>query len=100
MMNMDDNYGLISKIVAIPGKREELADILVNGTQGMPGCISYVIAKDPQDADALWITEVWQSQTMHQSSLSLPTVQDAMIKGKPLIDGILERIETQPIGQV
>jgi quinol monooxygenase YgiN len=45
-------YGLIGKIHAVPGQRDALATILLEGTQGMPGCLSYVVAADPIDADA------------------------------------------------
>jgi quinol monooxygenase YgiN len=25
----------------------------------MPGCLSCIVARDPSDADAVWVTEVW-----------------------------------------
>jgi len=34
-------YGLIGKILCIPGQRDTLAAILAHGTAGMPGCLSY-----------------------------------------------------------
>jgi hypothetical protein len=34
-------YGLIGKIEAVPGKRDDLARILLEGVSGMPGCLSY-----------------------------------------------------------
>ena len=64
----------------------------------MPGCLSYVVAKDPSDADAIWVTEVWESQVSHRASLALPSVQQAIALGKPLIAGFGERFETQPVG--
>ena len=91
-------YGLISKITATPGEREALTSILVEGVAGMPGCLSYVVANDTTDADAIWVTEVWDEQSSHQASLSLPSVQDAISRGRPLIAGFGERIETRPIG--
>ncbi len=54
-------YGLIGRIKTQPGKRDELAAILLQGTKDMPGCLSYVVANDPRDPDALWVTEVWES---------------------------------------
>jgi quinol monooxygenase YgiN len=62
------------------------------------GCLSYVVATDPSDADALWVTEVWDSQASHQASLSLPGVQAAIAKGRPMIAGFSNRVETVPIG--
>jgi hypothetical protein len=64
----------------------------------MPGCLSYVVAKDPTDPDSLWVTEAWEDQDRHQASLSLPSVQAAIIKAKPIIAGFGERFETQPVG--
>lgn len=91
-------FGLIGKISAIPGQRDSLAAILLQGTGSMPGCLSYVIATDPEDADALWITEVWDSPESHQASLTLPAVRDAIAKGRPLISGFSNRVETVPLG--
>ena len=92
-------YGLIGKIKTADGKRDELISILLEGTSGdMPGCISYVIAKDTDDTNAIWVTEVWDTQENHQNSLSLPSVQDAIARGRYLIAGFGERFETVPVG--
>ncbi len=80
-------YGLIARIQATPGQRDALASILVEGSSGMPGCLSYVIARDPGDADSLWVTEVWESQAHHEASLSLASVQEAMAAGRPWSPG-------------
>jgi len=64
----------------------------------MPGCFSYVVAADATEPDALWVTEVWESQARHQASLQLPTVQAAIAKGRPLIAGFSNRVETAPLG--
>jgi quinol monooxygenase YgiN len=91
-------YGLIGKITAAAGQRDALASILVEGTARMPGCLSYVVASDAADPEALWVTEVWESRARHQASLQLPGVQAAIAKGRPLIAGFGTRIETAPIG--
>ncbi|MGB7212611.1 MAG: putative quinol monooxygenase [Gemmatimonadales bacterium] len=91
-------YGLIGKMTATPGQRDALARILLSGTGAMPGCLSYVIATDPKDDDALWITEVWESADAHRKSLTLPAVKDAITKGRPLIAGSSDRVETAPLG--
>lgn len=91
-------YGLIGKIKAVPGQRDALISILLEGIAGMPGCLSYVVAQDQTDPDAIWVTEVWNNQASHQASLSLPSVQEAIRLGKPLIAGFGERFETTPTG--
>ena len=91
-------YGLIGKLKAAPGQRDALIAILLNDVSGMPGCLSYVLARDRADADAIWITEVWESQTSHKSSLSLPAVKGAISRGGPLIAGFDLHVETVPVG--
>jgi quinol monooxygenase YgiN len=91
-------YGLIGKINAVQGQRDELISILLESTQDMPGCLSYIIAQDPSNANGIWITEVWQDQASHQASLNLPSVQMAIAAGRPLIAGFGERYETIPVG--
>lgn len=91
-------YGLIGKMTAVAGQRDALAAILIDGTAAMPGCLSYVVAADATEPDALWVTEVWDSQASHKASLQLPGVQAAIAKGRPLIAGFGTRVETAPIG--
>jgi quinol monooxygenase YgiN len=92
-------YGLIGKIAAVSGGRDELAGIL-SGMGAMPGCLSYVVATDPADEDGLWVTEVWESAEAHAASLQLPAVQAAISRGRPLIAGLESRVETTPVGGI
>jgi quinol monooxygenase YgiN len=91
-------YGLIGKLIATPGSRDELASILLENAGRMDGCLSYVVASDSADPDALWVTEVWDTQESHRNSLSIPSVKEAISRGKPLIAGFGERFETIPVG--
>ena len=91
-------YGLIGKFKAADGQRDALIAILLEGVSGMPGCLSYVVAQDPADPDGIWITEVWEDQASHKASLSLPSVQAAIGRARPLIAGFEQHIETTPVG--
>jgi len=93
-------YGRIGRITAATGKRDALAAILLESTQAMPGCLSYVVAADAADPDALWVTEVWDNAASHKASLTLPAVQAAIEKGRPLIVTFGNMVETAPIGGV
>ena len=93
-------YGLIGKMIAKPGQRDALVSILMGGAGEMPGCRSYVVATDPADANAIWITEVWDSEALHNASLQLPAVQAAITRARPLIEGFGERFITTPLGGV
>ena len=91
-------FGLIGKMTAAPGKRDELITILLEGVANMPGCLSYIVAKDTSDPNVIWITEAWDSKASHESSLSLPSVKEAIAKGRPLITGFGDRVVTTPVG--
>jgi quinol monooxygenase YgiN len=79
---------------AVPGRRDALISILLEGLRDMPGCLSYIVAHDAADGDAIWITEAWDHKDSHQASLALPSVQQAIARGRPLIAGYGERFET------
>jgi len=91
-------YGLIGKFTAAPGKRDELLSALTDGSEPMPGCLSYVIATDPSDENTIWITEVWDTRENHEASLNIPWVQAAISKAMPLIGGMEQVAETEPVG--
>jgi quinol monooxygenase YgiN len=91
-------YGLIGKMTTVPGQRDAFIAILLESTGQMPGCLSYVVAKDSEDENGIWITEVWDSEASHAASLALPAVKAAIAKGRPLIAGFSNRTVTIPVG--
>ncbi len=93
-------HGLIGKMIAHPGQREALIAILMESSGEMPGCLNYIIARDPADENAIWITEVWDSAESHRASLSLPAVSEAIARARPLIAGFGEYVTTEPLGGV
>ena len=96
----EDNkmFGLIGKITVVAGQQDALINILLESTVNMPGCLSYVIAKDAADQNAIWITEVWDSKESHDASLKLPAVINAIASARPMIAGSGSRVVTTPIG--
>ena len=93
-------YGLIGWMDAAPGRRDELAAILAEGTGAMPGCRLYHIAADAALPDRLWIAESWDSREAHAASLKLPAVGEAIRRGRPLIAGMARVAETLPVAVV
>jgi quinol monooxygenase YgiN len=92
-------YGLIGRIRTVPGRRAELASVLaMTDAPPMPGCLSYIVAEDPADADVLWVTEVWTDQAAHRASLQLEHVKAAIATGRPLIAAFESHVETRVIG--
>jgi quinol monooxygenase YgiN len=66
----------------------------------LPGCLSYIVARDPADTTAIWITEVWTDAESHKASLALPEVQAAIARARPLVTGFDIQIETEPVSGV
>ena len=93
-------YGLIGKMTAIEGQRDALTAILLEGLGRMPGCLSYIVAHDPADADAIWVTEVWTDEAAHRASLQVPEVRAAIQRGLPLIKTFSDATVTTPVGGV
>jgi quinol monooxygenase YgiN len=93
-------FGLIGKMRAQPGKRDALLSILLKSSDTMPGCLNYIVARDPADADAIWITEVWVDAASHKASLALPSVQAAITQARPMIAGFDSSVATEPVGGV
>lgn len=91
-------YGMLGKMIAVAGKRDELLAILLDGVADMLGCLSYIVAKDLADMNAIWITEVWESEAHHRASLALPAVKKAITRGKPLIASFGNTTITEPVG--
>jgi quinol monooxygenase YgiN len=90
-------YGLFGKMLAQPGKRDELLQHLIRVGE-MEGNYLYVVNSDPTDPDAIWIYEAWRSQADHQASLQQQAVIDLIAKARPLIAGFGERFEVTPLG--
>jgi quinol monooxygenase YgiN len=93
-------FGLIGKMRAVSGERDALIALLLEGTQAMPGCYSYIVAKDSAEADAIWITEIWDSRDSHRASLQLPSVRATIARARPLIASFESGTETEPVGGV
>jgi quinol monooxygenase YgiN len=93
----NEMYGLIVKLMVVAGKRDDVVRMLRESAAGMPGCLSYVVAADSGDEDAIWVTEVWDSVASHDASLSLPSVTNAIAHIKPLISNFTKIAVTTPV---
>jgi quinol monooxygenase YgiN len=90
-------YGLIVKMTILPGRRDELLALLAACSRDLPGCQTYLIAKDVADADVLWVTEAWQDQAAHDASLTLRAVQEAIPRIRPLVANLEKVAITEPV---
>lgn len=93
-------FGMLGRMKAVAGQRDALLAILLDSSAAMPGCLSYIVAKDLADPDAIWITEAWDSKESHDASLKLTQVQAAIARARPLIAGFDASAQTQPVGGI
>ena len=66
----------------------------------MPGCLSYIVAKDPTDADAIWITEVWDSRESHAPRCSCRRSRPRSRGARAVVAGFDNGHETEPFGGI
>jgi len=90
-------YGMIAKLTAVPGSREEMTAILKESAANMPGCSSYIVAEDSADENVIWVTEVWDNQASHDASLSLPAVKSAIPRAKAIVSNFERIAVTTPV---
>lgn len=92
---------VIAKIPAAPGKRDELAAALqtaLDTAAGEAGTRYYLLHTDDNDADMLWMYEMYESQADLESHMgseafkALGPAIGAFLGGRP------ELIFTKPIG--
>jgi quinol monooxygenase YgiN len=65
-----------------------------------PGCELYLVSRDGEDPDAVWITEAWSSAEDHHASLGLPGVPELIARARPIIAELGPSQEFVPIGGV
>lgn len=82
-------YALIGKFTATAGNQAALGEQLLNAAAAMeraPGCLQYLVYQD--DADSVWVSELWVTQEDHDASLQLPGIPELIAETRPLIAGM------------
>jgi len=91
-------FGLLGRMRAVPGKRDELIAALQESSRDVPGKLVYLIQLETNDPDAFWINEVWETKAHYEACLTMPQVLEGIEKTRPLIAGGDVRVETVPLG--
>jgi quinol monooxygenase YgiN len=85
-----NKYLLQGKLTAKSGHRDELASILLEASKLVStakGCNLYVIGKDGNDQNSVYVTEIWDSKDDHDNSLKVEGVKEIIMKAMPILDG-------------
>ncbi|RDV13436.1 antibiotic biosynthesis monooxygenase [Pontibacter diazotrophicus] len=83
-------YGLHGKLTATEGNGDKLSSILLQASELVStakGCHLYMVSKDKSDRNAVWVTEVWDSQEDHDNSLNVEGVRDLIAQAMPILSG-------------
>ena len=94
-------YAMTGNLTARPGRREELAAILMRASKivaGMKGCHAYIVLEDVNDEAAVWIFEIWDDKEAHDVSLRDGTVRALIAEAMPILDGVPGGSALQVIG--
>ena len=88
-------FGVYMKFTAQPGQREALMAHLLNAANSLrafEGCYFYVINSVPEEANVVWVTEVWRSEADQQASLANEDTKAAIMAVRPLIADIARTV--------
>lgn len=74
---------------AVPGTRDELVAHLIKRSEALAGlgCLLYEVGVNEDDADTVFVVELWDSADAHRASLGDPEVQASIAQAKPLLSG-------------
>lgn len=95
---MNEYYALINKMTVKAGKRDEVVAILLeSGKQfnNHPSCILYLVYKDKNDPDVIWVEDVWTSHDDHSAAMNAPEMRSYITKCMPLLDGMPQQIDVE-----
>lgn len=95
-------YGLVTKLLARPGRRHALADCLLQAAELLgrdPSCIHYVVSTS-DEPEAVWVSEVWTDRAAHDASLESEDIRAVVAQGRPLIANVSEQTSLAVLGGV
>ncbi|GAA4154860.1 hypothetical protein GCM10022286_02960 [Gryllotalpicola daejeonensis] len=92
---------LINKLTVKPGKRDEVTAILLESGKafdGIDGCVMSLVTHDADDADVLWVQDVWADEAAHEAAMAEPQMREYVQKCVPLLSGMPEQHRVLAVG--
>jgi len=86
---MQNKYLLHGKLTAKQGLSQELAAILIEASRlisNANGCKLYVVGKDQNDPNSVYVTEIWDSKEDHDNSLNVEGVRELIMQAMPMLE--------------
>jgi quinol monooxygenase YgiN len=98
---MAERFGMQVRFTAAPGQGAVFAEILLEAARGLadvPECEIYLVSRDAEDPDVVWVTESWSDQEAHTASLEDPAARALIERALPLLAAPPEALHLQPVG--
>jgi quinol monooxygenase YgiN len=98
---MSDRFGMQARFVAQPGRGAEFAEMLLEAARGLESldsCLLYLVNRDAEEPDVVWVTEAWTDQESHAVSLEDPAALELIQRALPLLAGPPEARLLEPLG--
>lgn len=92
---------LINKLTAKPGRRDQVAAILLESGrafEGVGACLMYLVSRDADDDDVIWVQDVWTDEAAHERAMANPAMQEQVRRAVPLLAGMPEQHRIEPAG--
>jgi len=87
------------KVTAAEGKGEELAERLLAAAEALendPGCLLYLVNRQADSPDVVWVTELWRSQEDLEASIERIPPEQAAAVNELAVEW--EMVELEPLG--
>jgi quinol monooxygenase YgiN len=86
------------QLVAHPGRRDELV-AGIRELKDADGCDLYVVSREVEDRNTIWVVEAWRDDAAHCAALDTPEVRAVIERGIPLI-AEFDGVKLEPVGGV
>jgi quinol monooxygenase YgiN len=98
---MDEPFGMQVRFTAKPGRGRDFVAILRAAAidlEDFEGCLLYLVSQEAENADSVWVSEVWVDSDSHAASLEHPHVRAAIDRALPLLAEPPEALHLRPAG--
>jgi quinol monooxygenase YgiN len=88
-------YALVNRLATKPGKRDEVLQHLLESGRAFDGneaCLLYLVASSVDEANAIWVVDLWTSEEAHAEALADPTLRPHVEATIPLLEAMPEQL--------
>ncbi|HET9311003.1 MAG TPA: antibiotic biosynthesis monooxygenase [Actinomycetota bacterium] len=94
-------FMLINRLTATTGRRDEVVRNLIDAGKRFDdnaACLLYLVAESTDADDAIWVIDLWTSETDHAAALQDPELQPSIAATTPLLTGMPQQIRVNARG--